>query len=1288
MTKTTAQSIPAVSVIIPTCNRSNSLKEALLSVLDQTFKDFEIVLVNDGGENISPILDSIHSSGKIIYIEHGKNRGVGAARNTAIKAARGTYLAYLDDDDIYYPNHLETLISYLESGSHRVAYTDSHQEFLEWITDRYVSKGKKDAFGVDFDRQKLLVQNYIPTLNIAHQRDILNEIGLFDEELVTHEDWDLWIRLSQKYDFHHIKKITAAFRSSSGPMRSASADRASILKSMRIIYDRYTNLLDNPTLIEERKRSEHSLSLEIAWSKTPLIIKEYAQLHRYGIAIDLVPGKKVLDLGCGDGKGTFIIAQNADSAIGVDSRPEMIKHATSRYAGENLSFLMGSLARIPIPDNDCFDVVLCFNDLHSIKEWQELLQEVKRLIKPDGFFLSALTNFEFSNQKKGWIKEAFWGGLHLNDFRSLLSSHFENVQISGQGVFTSSKVFSLLNSSDHQKDLVLKKDASGLVFSTAEKEQAHAFIAVSSKAQTENLPLNSHLTDITNTLIQHQESLGEELRSDLTKQHKKRVQLESTLEQKDYQVVQLQTALEQRDYQVVQLQTALEQRDYQVVQLQTALEQRDPKIANLQSVLIKKNGEIKRLQSTIDQKDKEIDQKDKEIDQKDGEFAQLESSQSAKVSELNQLVQQQGVHIHSLIEHLNGIHKSRSWRLLQSYAWLKTLFYLKPKRAYKKFLQHVRIEGLSSTIRRTWAYSRENGKDGKGSPGSIELPTPEAYKTWVSLHIPSLMELSQQSQEVLDWQDRPLISLIVPVFNTKAKWLQDLLSSICTQTYDSWETLLVDDHSSLPSTIAVLREQTKKDKRFKLIKRSKNGGVAAACQDGLEAASGIFAAVVDHDDILEPDALYHIVSRLRLEPDADVIYSDEALTDQNGNVYKAVFRPEYSYNRLLSHPYIVHLTAFRRALAISVGGFDLSFQVSQDYDLLLRIAAVTNRFSHIPRVLYLWRQHQESTGHRKIHEVMANSIHALQRHLELKKIQGAVAQAGHSFNFFRVKYTIKPALISVIIPTRDHVDLLRRCIESLQQKTELPNNARYELVIADNDSKEDKTLAYFQELEKGGHHVVRCHGSFNFSRINNTAARKSNGDILLFLNNDIEVVERGWLMALLEITQRPETGAVGAKLVYPNGLIQHAGVIVGINQHSAGHSHQFFPEREYGQPSGGHLGELLCLRECMAVTAACLMVRREVFEKVGRFDEDFIVGFGDTDLCLRIRKAGFTNLWTPYAKLIHYESASRGKRGDNVHLHPEDLRRLKTRWKEVILHGDPYYNSNLSLDSNNFSPKN
>lgn len=968
------ETTPLVSVIVTTRLRHDLLGETLASVVSQTFKDFEIIVINDGGESIEAVLAPFTDSAEIFPLRHEKSRGRGASANTALKAARGKYIAYLDAGEIYYPNHLEVLVSFLEENSHKIAYSDAHHEFREWITDRYVTTTKEVPFSADFNRRKLLVYNSIPRLNVVHARDILDDVGFFDENLETFEDWDFWIRISEQYDFHHVKEVTAALRTHLPPSsHEMSIDSVSVPDALKKIYARY-RYEEDAALLRDRRRLESRLAAgkEKRWN---LILKEY-----------------------------------------------------------------------------------------------ELLYE----------------------------------------------------------------------------------------------------------AQSELARINS------------------------------------ILEGKNYELSLLRASLQEKESRLAQWELRF--------------------------------NEI----------DRHWDMREKRIGELDG--------------------------------FLRNLSVSKFWKLYNLYSRAKFFLYSNPREALGKIRESVKTHGAVPTLRRIGFYLRRGEALRSTKVQGLSLPGPEVYREWFEKNRASLTELFRQRDEILNWEDRPLISLIVPVYNTRPDWLEDLLFSIQEQTYDRWEALLVDDHSSSPKILPLLNKWAEKDKRFKVIARLLNGGVSVSCQDGLKSASGLFAAVVDHDDLLEPDALYQTVACLRSAPDADVIYSDEALTDKEGNILRLVFRPSYSYDRLLSHPYIVHFTAFRRELALSVGGFDPSFEVSQDYDLLLRLAAATDRFVHIPKVLYRWRQYGTSTGHQKLDKVMASSIKALSRHLELRGQKGVKAEPGLSFNFFRVRYPLRKALVSVIIPTRDRLDLLRRCIESLEEETELPEEIRYEIVIADNQSGEPETLDYFDELKRRGCLVVPCHVPFNFSQINNMAVRACNGDILLFLNNDIEIVQPSWMTALLEHAFRPEVGAVGAKLLYPDGLIQHAGVILGMLG-SAGHNHQFFAEYSEGNIVGGYLDELLCIRESAAVTAACMTVRREVFEKVGGFNEKLAIGFGDTDLCLRFIQAGFKNVWTPYSRLIHYESCSRGKRGDDLHLHPADSVLFSHTWREWIHRGDPYYNSNLSLRSNNFMPK-
>lgn len=568
----------------------------------------------------------------------------------------------------------------------------------------------------------------------------------------------------------------------------------------------------------------------------------------------------------------------------------------------------------------------------------------------------------------------------------------------------------------------------------------------------------------------------------------------------------------------------------------------------------------------------------------------------------------------------------------------------------------------------------------------LSLPDADTYKRWYQFNYCRPGQLEAQRREVLEWDQPPLISLIVPCYNSRPEWLRELLESLLGQTYPRWECLLVDDASPQTEHLSVIREHCAQDPRFRLQALETNQGVGAACRAGVEAAQGAYVAILDHDDLLEPQALYEMVKAIR-QHQPDVLYSDEMLVDEKGGMLRCEFRPDFNYYFLLSHPYIIHLTLLRREIVLQAGNFDSSLTVSQDYDLLLRIAALTRAFLHLPKVLYRWRTYEKSTGHQQREKVTENSLAALNRHLrQVNAATSAWAEEGLAFNFFRVRYPLAPCTVSVIIPTRDRVDLLEVCIGSLTEKTRLPAGVKLEIIVVDNGSEKPESLEYFETLRRAGHSVLPEPGPFNFSQLNNRAAEKAGGEFLLFLNNDIEVVEPGWLEAMLELMGDPKVGVVGAKLIYPNiGLIQHAGVIMGFNG-IAGHDHQFYPEYdEEKQLLPGHNHSLLVIRECLAVTAACMLVRRGAFEQAGGYDENLHVGFGDTDLCLKIHQQGFLCLYTPYARLIHHESASRGKQADDPH--PIDSALFLQRWEKRLEAGDPWYNPNLAKHGMMFQPR-
>ncbi len=540
---------------------------------------------------------------------------------------------------------------------------------------------------------------------------------------------------------------------------------------------------------------------------------------------------------------------------------------------------------------------------------------------------------------------------------------------------------------------------------------------------------------------------------------------------------------------------------------------------------------------------------------------------------------------------------------------------------------------------------------------------------------PSGKELEDMRIQCASFEYRPKISIITPVLNTREEWLRSSIESVLHQIYDNWELCIADDGSDQPHIKETLNCYQQKDARIKVKYLNENQGVSGASNEALAMASGEFIGFLDHDDQLLPNALYEVVLMLNRNARADFIYSDEILISKRGKPVFAYFRPDFSLDYMLSHCYIVHFVVIRASILKKIGGFRAEFKVSQDYDLFLRVLSQTRNVLHIPKILYRWRQYESSTGHLLKERVMESSRRALQDFADREGIKGVV-WGTKNFNFFRLKRDIldRPK-ISIIIPTKDRIDLLRRCIESIQNRSSYDN---YEIIIVDNMSQEEETAAYLDGLGKS-YRIIKFNEKFNYSKLNNYAAEFARGEHLLFLNNDIEVLNSDWLEAMLEQSQRDEIGCVGAKLLYPDRKIQHVGVVVGWGGR-AEHIYKWLHSNDIG-----YMGHFVSIRNYSAVTAACMMLRKSIFNEVGGFDERFEIGFGDVDLCLRVRELGYENLFTPYAELLHYESATRG-RSFSFDPHPNDTKRFIERWQEYIKGGDPYYNPNLPLDSYDILP--
>ncbi len=523
-----------------------------------------------------------------------------------------------------------------------------------------------------------------------------------------------------------------------------------------------------------------------------------------------------------------------------------------------------------------------------------------------------------------------------------------------------------------------------------------------------------------------------------------------------------------------------------------------------------------------------------------------------------------------------------------------------------------------------------------------------------------------------------VISVIVPIYNAPEKWLLRMIESVKEQIYPHWELCLADDFSTDPHIRKLLQQAVDSDTRVKVYFREENGHISAASNSALELATGKFIALLDNDDELPPDALYWVAKEVEAHPGVDVIYSDEDKIDEDGRRSGPYFKPDFNYDLLLSQNCISHLGIYRTDLVRSIGGFRVGMEGSQDWDLALRMLehSDASKIRHIPRILYHWRVLPGSTALNNSEKPYAAKAgqRAVQEHLERMKLEHTKVE--HCGVFLRVVWSLPDPVppVTLIMPTRNMLDLLQVAVQTVLEKTDYP---KFELLIVDNESDEPDVQDYLAEVGKDPRvRVIQSEGEFNFSRLNNFAVSQTTNPIIALINNDIEVVNGDWLREMVSQAVRKEVGAVGAALLYPSGLIQHAGVVIGMVS-GAGH-----PFRGLAQQEISHGGRGGLVQNFSAVTAACLVVERNLYEEVGGLDEGvFRVGLNDVDFCLKLAKAGYRNLFTPFAELVHHESASRA----DMERTPEGANRaagensaLAAKWPEYFEH-DPSWNPNLSL---------
>lgn len=554
---------------------------------------------------------------------------------------------------------------------------------------------------------------------------------------------------------------------------------------------------------------------------------------------------------------------------------------------------------------------------------------------------------------------------------------------------------------------------------------------------------------------------------------------------------------------------------------------------------------------------------------------------------------------------------------------------------------------------------------------------------------PSAQEAKRQSETVFDRNVK--ISILVPLYNTPKNFLYEMIDSVVNQTYQNWELCLADGSDKEHSYVGdICQEYIKKPGGERIVykKLLKNEGISGNTNACYSMSTGEYIGLFDHDDVLHPCALYEYVKVIN-EKDADYIYCDE-ITFKNGDINKMVtmhFKPDYAIDNLRANNYICHFSVFARTLLEGTELFRTKFDGSQDHDMILRLTDAAKNVVHVPKALYYWRSHAGSVAsgiEAKTYAINA-AKGAIAEHLRSHGYENFEITSTRAFEtIFRISYEIiGTPKVSIVIANKDHVEDLERCVSSILERTSYIN---YEIIIVENNSETKEIFEYYDSLIKYKNiKVVKFEGEFNYSAVNNLGVKNANGEYILLLNNDTQVISVNWIEELLMFAQRKDVGAVGAKLYYGDKTIQHAGVVLQLGAHrTAGHIHC-----RQGRDSIGYMGKLCYAQNVSAVTAACLLVSKDKYYEVGGLDENFKVALNDVDFCLKLREKGYLNIFTPYSELYHFESISRGSdlEGENLARLDKEAEDFKQKWKEVLDKGDPYYNPNFSLDTNDYSLK-
>ncbi|HAA32543.1 MAG TPA: family 2 glycosyl transferase [Cyanobacteria bacterium UBA8553] len=764
-------------------------------------------------------------------------------------------------------------------------------------------------------------------------------------------------------------------------------------------------------------------------------------------------------------------------------------------------------------------------------------------------------------------------------------------------------------------------------------------------------------------------------------------QLKQTQEELEKECSQLQQALQQS-------QAERERSHSDLVQVNSQLQNTQAQLQDTQAQLHQSQVQEQETQEKLEATQEKLEAIQEKLEDTQ---EKLEATQD-KLTALQSLLQQTQYQLEQLRALIISMENTKFWKLRTVWIGLRRSLGLtqdsnSPLRRLflklKYFSAVLKVRGIRYSLAKV-SQKIYHRLDQSAPPVQVlpELqsatsPADEIYYAWLSKNFPREADLQKMAETLEVFSYKPVISIIMPVFNTPERFLKEAIESVLKQVYPYWELCIADDASTQPHVRTILEEYRVRDNRIKVVFRTENGHISLASNSAIELAEGEFLALLDHDDLLTPDALYEVALLLNRHPEADMIYSDEDKIDDNNQLREPFFKPDWCPDSFLSRMYTCHLGIYRRSLITAIGGFRAGYEGSQDYDLVLRFTEKTEKIFHIPKILYHWRIHAASTAsslNSKTYAVDA-AKKALSEAIQRRGEHGVLTPAPGPNGYYLIRYHIQSTdLVSIIIPTKNLGKILDNCLNSIFEKTTYP---KYEVILIDNGSTEEETFNVIKQWKDRKPEQFRCYSldiPFNYSKLNNFAVQNSNGKYLLFLNNDTEVVTPDWIDAMIEQAQRPSIGAVGTLLLYPDNTIQHAGVVAGIGGVGS-HSHKHF---QVGSP--GYFNHINTVNNFSAVTAACLMCRRDVFEEVGGFEEELPVAFNDVDFCFKLVEKGYKNVYLPHVVLYHYESKSRGLEDT-----PEKLARIiretiymQNKWKKII-DNDPCYNPHLTRKAENYS---